>query len=197
MERYLISLKSIVLHRWQDGIRNHGPLSFVRFAPLQKGVRHDTNECRATLLAHIQVMNAPLECVLRLLITLILLNQLMCRAQLINAFFDVLDSGRHRLKVIIQPLQMLVKSSVSPLKGFDEFGQNILSFLLFVLVHALIHLDHSGLGDKLTHFHPLRGLGKRVDSILDSAGLRVLLDNIIKFSPIRLREELDQEMISS
>ena len=93
MERHLIALKSIVLHSWQDRIRNHGPLSFVRIAPLPKGVRHDTNECRATLLAHIQVMNAPLECVLRLLITLILLYQLMCRAQLINAFFDVLDSG--------------------------------------------------------------------------------------------------------
>ena len=92
---------------------------------------------------------------------------------------------------------MLVKSSVSALEGFDEFGQHILSFLLFVLVHALIDLDDSRLGDKLAHFHPLRRLGKRVDSILDSAGLRVLLDDIVKFSPIRLGKELDQEMIPS
>lgn len=63
---------------------------------------------------------------------------------------------------------MLVKSSVSAFEGFNEFGQYILSFLLFVLVHTLIDLNHSGLGDKLTHFHPLRSLGKRVDSILDS-----------------------------
>ena len=121
----------------------------------------------------------------------------MRRAQLINALFDVLDSGWHRLQVIIQPLQMLVKSSVSALEGFDEFGQDILSFLLFVLVHALINLDHTGLGDKLTHFHPLRRLGKRVDSILDSTWLRILLGDIVEFSPIRLGEELDQEMIPS
>ena len=92
---------------------------------------------------------------------------------------------------------MLVKSSVSAFEGFDEFGQHVLSFLLFVLVHTLIDLDYSSLGDKLTHFHPLRRLGKRVDSILDSTGLRVLFDDIVKFSPIRLGEELDQEMIPS
>ena len=92
---------------------------------------------------------------------------------------------------------MLVKSSVSALEGFDELWQHILGFLLFVLVHTLIDLDHSGLGDKLTHFHPLSRLGKRVDSILDPTGLRVLLDDIVKFSPIRLGEELDQEMIPS
>ncbi len=101
------------------------------------------------------------------------------------------------MQVIIQPLQMLVKSSVSAFEGFDEFGQHILSFLLFVLVHTLINFDHSSLCDKLTHLHPLSRLGKRVDSILDTTGLRVLLDDIVEFSPIRLGEELDQEMIPS
>ena len=71
---------------------------------------------------------------------------------------------------------MLVKSPVAAFKGFDEFGQHILSLLLFVLVHTLIDLDDSCLCDELTNFHPLSSLGERVDSILDSTGLRVLLD---------------------
>jgi hypothetical protein len=92
---------------------------------------------------------------------------------------------------------MLVKSPVGAFEGFDEFGQHILGFLLFVLVHTLIDLDDSSLGDELAHFHPLSSLGERVDSILDSTGLRVLLDYVVKFSPIWLGEELDQEMIPS
>jgi hypothetical protein len=85
---------------------------------------------------------------------------------------------------------MLIKSSLSPLKRFDKFRQLFFGLLLFDKKHALIDLDGSCLSDELVDLGPLSPFGDSIDTILDSTGLRVLFDNAVELSPIRLGEEL-------